>query len=190
MLLPNSRFMKNMLMFRFTFIVATTLLVFSCGTDDRVANSFSPKRQVFYDFFNDIRLQVSDMEEVYSRLDGFTADTKNFLESREAQERYSIAGFYFEKGLDREQGAYRYEDRFHEDGCVILVIAYPPHEQAIWETRFETNERGKGKQVGQNYIFYQVFTAKPQDIDLENKINTIIEQQIEKHAARIGKLFN
>ncbi len=190
MLLPNSRFMKNMLMFRFTFIVAITFLILGCGTDDRVAASFSPKRQVFYDFFNDIRLQVSDMEEVYSRLDGFTADTKSFLESREAQERYSIAGFYFEKGLDREQGAYRYEDRFHEDGCVILVIAYPPHEQSIWQTRLEKNERGKGKQVGQNYLFYQVFTAKPQDIDLENKINTIIEQQIEKHAARIGKIFN
>jgi hypothetical protein len=177
-------------MLRFTFLSVIAFTLMACGPDDRVASSFSPKRQVFYDFFNDIRLEVADLEGSYSRLEGFTEDTKHFLESREAQERYSIAGFYFEKGLDREQGAYNYEDRFDDNGCVILVIAYPPHEQSIWQTRLQMNERGKGKQVGQNYVFYQVFTAKPRDADLENKINTIIEQQMENHAATIGQLLN
>ncbi|WP_367389852.1 hypothetical protein [Lewinella sp. LCG006] len=182
--------MKSILLLRFIILWVVSFSLFACGADDRIASSFSPKRQVFYDFFNDIRLEVADLEGAYSRLEGFTEDTKNFLESREAQERYSIAGFYFEKGLDREQGAYNYEDRFEEDGCVILVIAYPPHEQSIWQTRLQNNERGKGKQVGQNYVFYQVFTAKPRDADLEQKINTIIEKQMENHAATIGKLFN
>ena len=177
-------------MLRISFICIMVFTLIACGADDHTAIAFSPKRQAFYDFFNDIRSEVADLEGSYSRLEGFTEDTRNFLESREAQERYSIAGLYFEKGLDREQGAYNYEDRFEDDGCVILVIAYPPHEQSIWQTRLQNNERGKGKQVGQNYVFYQVFTAQPRDAGLENKINTIIEQQIERHAATIGKLLN
>lgn len=177
-------------MLRFTFFWVMILTLMTCGPDDRVASSFSPKRQVFYDFFNDIRLEVADLEDDYPHLAGFTEDTKLFLESREAQERYSLAGFYFEKGLDREQGAYNYAERFEDNGCVILVIVYPPNDQSIWETRLQMNERGKGKQVGQNYVFYQVFTAQPMNADLENKINTIIEQQMENHAATIGKLLN
>lgn len=177
-------------MLRFAFLWILAFSVMACGADDRMASSFSPKRQVFYDFFNDIRLKVADLEDAYPRLQGFTESTKSFLESREAQERYSIAGLYFEQGLDRQQGAYNYEDRFAADGCVILVIVYPPQDQSIWQTRLNNNERGKGKQVGQNYVFYQVFTAQPRDASLEAKINTIIEQEIANHAATIGKLLD
>jgi len=47
-------------------------------------------------------------------------------------------------------------------------------------------DRGRGKQVGRNFVYYQVFSAKPTDVDLETKINEIIEQNLEKHAAAIA----
>ncbi|MEL6655773.1 MAG: hypothetical protein AAFY48_21235 [Bacteroidota bacterium] len=169
------------------FLVAT--FVFACGSgDDRLASS-SAKRQPYYDFFNDVRLEIADLEAQYSRLDGFTSETKKFLENRGAQQKYKIGGFYFEKGLNREQGAYDYADRFFPDGAVIHCIIYPPEQQSIWQNLLGYN-KGKGKQVGQNYVYYQVFTAQPEDTDLEQKIETIIERNMEKHAAQIGALLN
>ena len=165
------------------------MLLFACGgSDDRLASSSSPKRQPFFDFFNDIRLEISELENQYSRLDGFTAETKKFLENRTAQQKYKIGGFYFEKGLNREQGAHDYADRFYPDGAVIHCIVYPPDQQGVWQNLLGFN-KGKGIQVGQNYVYYQVFTAQPTDTDLENKIEAIIERNMEKHAAKIGALI-
>lgn len=164
-------------------------LLFSCGgADDRLATS-TPKRQPFFDFFNDVRMEVAELEPQYSRLDGFTAETKKFLENRTAQQKYKIGGFYFEKGLNREQGAYDYADRFYPDGAVIHCIVYPPDQQGVWQNLLGFN-KGKGKQVGQNYVYYQVFTAQPEDTELEQKIEAIIERNMEKHAASIGVLMN
>lgn len=159
----------------------------SCSKgNDQLANSTSPKRAVFFDFFNDIRLEIAALEEAgEDRLAGFTVDTKKFLENRDAQERYKIAGFYFEKGLDREKGAYDYADRFFSNGCVIHVIVYPPEQEAIWQS-LQGYNKGTGKQVGQNYVFYQIFTANPTDDALESKITAIVDQNITKHAAKIG----
>jgi hypothetical protein len=47
--------------------------------------------------------------------------------------------------------------------------------------------KGKGKQVGTNFVYYQVFTANPPDLGLEEKITAIIESNIEKYAATIGQ---
>lgn len=173
----------------FSGLIFLSLLVACGGSDDRIATTNSPKRQVFFDFFNDIRLEVAELEPRYSRLDGFTTQTKKFLENRTAQEKYKIGGFYFEKGLNREQGAYDYADRFYPDGAVIHCIVYPPEQQGIWQNLLGYN-KGKGKQVGQNYVYYQVFTAQPEDTELEQKIETIIEQNMEKHAAGIGAPMN
>jgi hypothetical protein len=168
-------------------LVFLLILIASCSTkDDRLATTSSPKRTVYFDFFNDVRLGIADLEEAgEDRLSGFTTETLKFLENREAQEKYKIGGFYFEKGLDREKGAYDYADRFFSNGCVIHVIVYPPDQQGVWQS-LQGYNKGKGKQVGQNYVFYQVFTANPTDEVLEAKINTIIEQNITKHAAKIG----
>ena len=126
----------------FSGLILLSLLVACGGSDDRIATTNSPKRQVFFDFFNDIRLEVAELEPRYSRLDGFTTQTKKFLENRTAQEN---------------------------------LLGY---------------NKGKGKQVGQNYVYYQVFTAQPEDTELEQKIETIIEQNMEKHAAGIGAPMN
>jgi hypothetical protein len=160
--------------------------VFGCG-DSGAANPSSPKRQVYFYFFNDIRQEIGALEEQYSRLANFTANTKTFLESREAQKTYVIGSFYFEKGLDRERGAINYADRFADDGIVVLVAIYTEREKEIYTARLEKNERSVGKQVGQNYVFYQAFTAKPRDEELEKKINNIIARQIEAHAATIAQ---
>lgn len=174
------------------YLVGVILLfaISACGGgDDHSANSSSPKRQPFFDFFNDIRAEVGELEAQYSRLDGFTVETKKFLENRTAQQKYKIGGFYFEKGLNREKGAHDYADRFYPDGAVIHCIVYPPEQQGIWQNLLGYN-KGKGKQVGQNYVYYQVFTAQPTDTDLEQKIEAIIERNMEKHAAQIGMLIN
>jgi hypothetical protein len=168
-------------------LVFLLLLIASCGAkDDRLATSNSPKRTVYFDFFNDVRLGIAALEEAgEDRLTGFTTETLSFLENREAQEKYKIGGFYFEKGLDREKGAYDYADRFFPNGCVIHVIVYPPEQEGVWQS-LQGYNKGEGKQVGQNYVFYQVFTANPVDDVLEAKIKVIIEQNIVKHAAKIG----
>ncbi|MEL7220510.1 MAG: hypothetical protein AAGJ93_04275, partial [Bacteroidota bacterium] len=156
--------------FAYCYLPLLILFFFSAcsGTDDRLATSTSPKRAVFYDFFNDVRLEVAALEEAgEERLADFTTETKKFLENREAQEKYKLAGFYFEKGLNRQKGAYDYADRFFPNGCVIHLIIYPPEQEAIW-TSLQGYNKGKGKQVGQNYVFYQVFTANPTDEALEN----------------------
>lgn len=174
------------------YLIGGILLVFlsTCGGgDDRLATTSSPKRQVFYDFFNDIRMEIAELEAQYSRLDGFTVETKKFLENRAAQQKYKIGGFYFEKGLNREKGAHDYADRFYPDGAVIHCIVYPPDQQGVWQNLLGYN-KGKGIQVGQNYVFYQVFTAQPTDTDLEHKIEAIIERNMEKHAAEIGVLID
>ena len=72
---------------------------------------------------------------------------------------------------------------------MIHCIVYPPEQQGIWQNLLGYN-KGKGKQVGQNYVYYQVFTAQPEDTELEQKIETIIEQNMEKHAAGIGAPMN
>ena len=164
------------------------MLVACGGGDDRLAST-TAKRQPYFDFFNDVRVEIADLEAQYSRLDGFTTETKKFLENRAAQQKYRVGGFYFEKGLNREKGAYDYADRFFPDGAVIHCIIYPPEQQGIWQNLLGYN-KGKGKQVGQNYVYYQVFTAQPEDTDLERKIETIIERNMEKHAAQIGALMN
>ena len=145
-------------------------------TDDRLAQSTSPKRAAIFAFFNAVRLDLANEEEYNSRLDGFTEETKVFLEYRQAQSLYRIAGMYFEKNLDREHGAYEYADRFYDEGLVIHLIIYPPDQEYIWESLLGYN-KGKGKQVGTNFVYYKVFTANPPDLGMEEKITAIIEKQ-------------
>ncbi len=164
------------------------LLCCSCGPqDDREAKAIAPNRQVYYDFFNDIRLEIAPLEEEHSRLEGFMEETKIFLESRETQGYYDLTGMYFERNLNREEGAYDYEDRFFDDGMVIHFIVYPPQEMFRYEGLLGVN-KGYGKQVGQNFVYYQIFSAKPTDTELEEEIKSIVERNIEKHAQFIGNL--
>jgi len=163
------------------------LITLTCShTDDRLAQSTSSKRAEVFAFFNAVRLDLATEEGSYSRLEGFTEGTKTFLEDRKAQSLYRIAGMYFEKNLDREQGAYEYADRFYGEGLVVHLIIYPSDEEYIWESLLG-KDKGKGKQVGSNFVYYQVFTANPPDPDLEEKITLVIENNINKYAATIGQ---
>ncbi len=175
------KFINYILLFSFFFLLT------NCGeTDERIARSSSPKRQEIYDFMNDVRLEIAEFEQHYTRLNDFVEETKTFLQSRDAQSYYKISGLYFEKNLNREKGAYNYEDRFFDNGMMIHVIIYPPSQKGVWQAVLGI-DKGKGKQVGRNFIYYQVFTAQPTDETLENKINEIIERNIEKYAAQIGE---
>lgn len=166
-------------------LILITIFSSACGSrDERIATSFSPSRQVYYDFFNDIRLEIAELEPDYKSLEGFTEMTKTYLESKESQRLYQLTGVYFEKNKNREQGAYEYEDRFFVNGSQLHFIVYPPEEKVRYETALGVN-KGYGKQVGQNYVYYQVFTANPTDEVLENKIKTIVENNIQKHAQYI-----
>lgn len=160
------------------------LLVGCAPANPNEAKCFSPKRQVIYDFFNEVRYEVAGLTKDYARLDGFQKETKSFLESKSAQGHYKIAGLYYERGLNRQKGAHQYEDRFFADGMIVHLIVYPPDQEQVWKNLIGFN-KGKGKQVGNNFVFYQVFTAQPTDEALENKINTIIENKIKAHASAI-----
>lgn len=161
--------------------------IISCGkTDERLAESPTSRLDAIYDFFNDVRLEIIEIESQYPYLENFTEDTRKFLENKKAQKLFQLAGLYFEKGLDREKGAYEYEDRFFEKGMVLHLIILPPTQETAWKSRIGV-DKGQGKQVGQNFIYYQTFTAQPVDDDLEAKINTIIEQNIKKHAAELSE---
>ena len=158
----------------------------SCGpSDSRLAKAPGPNFQPYYDFFNDIRLEIADLQEQHPRLEGFLEQTKDFLESRESQKLYDLSGLYFEKNLNRQQGAYDYADRFFENGMVLHFIIYPPKERYRYEALLGKN-KGHGKQVGQQFVYYQVFTANPTDLDLEEAIKSIVDRNIEKHAQYIG----
>ena len=158
----------------------------ACGpSDDRLAQAPGPNLQPYYDFFNDIRLEIADLQEEYPRLEGFLEETKDYLESRESQQLYDLSGLYFEKNLNRQQGAHNYADRFFEDGMVLHFIVYPAKEQFRFEQLLGRN-KGYGKQVGQQFVYYQVFTAKPTDLELEEAIKNIVDRNIEKHAQYIG----
>ncbi|MEZ4986578.1 MAG: hypothetical protein R2795_16335 [Saprospiraceae bacterium] len=170
-----------------TVLLSIGMLLLGCSpTDPMDAQTPSSLREPFFDFFNAIRREVHTLEEEYPRIAGFGTETKAFLENRESQALYKIAGFYFERNLNREQGAYNYADRFFDDGCVIHCIVYPPEQVVVWQN-LQGYNKGKGKQVGVNFVYYQVFTAHPEDIALENRIGHIIEQKMEEYAATIGQ---
>lgn len=177
--------MKKIIHHFLLFIILATAV--SCGeTDERFAESPSSKLKGVYRFFNDVRLDVLELEPEYSQLENFTKETKKYLQSKTSQKLYEVAGLYFEKRLNREQGAIEYEDRFLEDGMVLNLIVFSPKEEITWKNSLGYR-KGKGKQVGVNFIYYQVFTAQPINEALEDKINAIIEQNIEKHAAELSR---
>jgi len=176
--------MKKIIHHLLLLIMIVTIV--SCGkTDERLAESRSSKLNGVYHFFNDVRLDIIELEPQYNRLENFAIETKKFLESKKSQELYEVAGLYFEKRLNREKGAIEYEDRFLADGMVLHLIVFPPKEELAWKNALG-DRKGKGKQVGVNFIYYQTFTAQPTDEILEKKINKIIEQNIEKHAADLS----
>lgn len=170
------------------FLLVLVSLISCRETDERLAKSPASRLDNIYDFFNDVRLDIIEMEAEYPYLENFTDDTRKFLENKKAQKLYQLAGLYFEKGLNREKGAYEYEDRFFEEGMVLHLIVFPPEQEFAWKSRIGV-DKGQGKQLGQNFIYYQIFTAHPTDDDLEAKINTIIEQNIKKHAAALSELM-
>jgi hypothetical protein len=76
--------MSRLLTFGGCWIILFATLACS-HTDDRLAQSTSPKRAAIFAFFNAVRLDLANEEEYNSRLDGFTEETKVFLEDRQAQ---------------------------------------------------------------------------------------------------------
>jgi len=166
--------------------VIFSLTLFQCGEagDPRIAKPYQKGEQAFYDFMNDVRLEVAELEKSNIQLEKFTSETKKFLEMRKAQDRYKVVGLYHERGLDREKGAHKYADRFEEGGCVIKIVFFNEDQKS----RCLANEgvtKGHCQEVGPYYLYTQVFTANPVSEGLENAINAIITKNVKKHEAAI-----
>ncbi|RME98478.1 MAG: hypothetical protein D6772_08965 [Bacteroidetes bacterium] len=173
-----------------SFFVALLLLVFllpDCSGDPRLATTMNSRRKPLYDFFNDIRLAIAAEFPDHPRLPDFLEKTKTYLESQQAQDLYKLGGMYYEHNLNRQQGAYEYEDRFFENGCIIHIVLYPPEQEILWKN-LQGYHKGSGKQIGQNFLFYQVFTAKPTDEAFETRIVEIINEQLATQAAALAQL--
>jgi hypothetical protein len=138
------------------------LVLSDCAGDDRLATTLNSRRKPLYAFFNDVRLAIAKEFPDHARLPDFLEKTKTHLESKDAQDLYKLSGMYFEHNLNRKEGAYEYEDRFFANGCIIHVILYPPEQEILWEN-LQGYRKGGGKQIGQNFLFHQVFTAQPTD---------------------------
>lgn len=162
-------------------LVLITSLLGCKPKDERLARPLAPSRQPHYDFFNDIRLDIGALEPLYPRLEGFTDDTRKYLQSHRSQSLYRIAGMYFEKNKNRAQGAYQYEDRFLVNGCQLHCIIYP-HEQYDLYQSLVGYRKGYGRELEKSLVYYQIFTANPVDTLLEEQIKHIIDRNIDKHA--------
>jgi len=172
---------------KFSFMLLACLMLLQCGSSDpRIAKPLSSDKQAFYDFMNDVRLEISDMEAKNLQLENFTKLTKSYLQSAATQRAPKLADMYHEKGLLRDVGAHNYADRFDTGGCVIRTVFYDDAEK----TRCVSNDgvnKIKCRQVGKYHLLTQVFTANPVSEDLEAKINAIIDRNIEKHKAALAK---
>ena len=158
----------------------------TCGEQEgNLAKPLAPSRQPYYDFFNDVRLEIGELEPLYPRLENFMEETRNYLENKDAQSLYRIAGLYFEKNKNREQGAWNYEDRFFVNGCQLHFIVYPMDQYGVFQNVVGIR-KGYGRELPGSLVYYQIFTANPTDSLLETEIKTIVERNIDKHAPYIG----
>ncbi|MGK0366572.1 MAG: hypothetical protein ACI85O_003647 [Saprospiraceae bacterium] len=163
-----------------TFFLLIALLNISCNSDPKLAYPSDSNEQLLYDFFNDIRLQVSVLEPGRKQLQGWTRETKQYLENAGAQKLYKTAGLYFELNKNREKGAHDYADRFFDNGCQIHIIVYPPEQHKRYSENIG-RRKTYGRQLGKHSVLYQVFTAQPDNPALEDDIKTIIESVMEKY---------
>jgi len=164
----------------FVVFLFIALLSISCNSDPKLAYPSDSSEQLLYDFFNDIRLQVSVLEPGRKQLKGWTRETKQYLENARAQKMYKTAGLYFELNKNREKGAHDYADRFFDNGCQIHIIVYPPEQNERYAANIG-RRKTYGRQLGKHYVLYQVFTAQPENPALEDDIKTIIERVMEKY---------
>lgn len=168
-------------------LLVLSAIVVSCNDDPRLASTLNAQRKPLYAFFNDVRLDIEAALPNHPRLPEFMDKTKNFLESQESQDLYKLSGMYFEYNLNREEGAYEYEDRFFDNGCIVHIILYPADQQILWQN-LQGYNKGGGMQVGRNFLFHQVFSAQPTDEVFEQTIVEIINNNVEKHAAALGAI--
>jgi hypothetical protein len=171
----------------FAILLLIGILLPDCTGDAQLASTLNSRRKPLYAFFNDVRLAIDREFPDHPRLPDFLEKTKTHLESQEAQSLYKLSGMYYEHNLNREEGAYDYADRFFADGCIIHIILYPPEQEILWEN-LQGYNKGGGKQIGQNFLFHQVFTAQPADTAFEARVVAIIDEQVSKHAAALAQL--
>lgn len=164
-------------------LLALLFLLPGCESDPRIAKAPGSHRKIFYEYFNDIRLQIAELEKTHVQLENFTRDTRAFLESREAQSRYEVCGLYFERGKDRSRGAYNLADRFFTGGCQIHLIFYTENEFERFEA-VKNKDKAKGVEIDGYLFYYQVFTANPASEGLEKELAGIIENTLQKYRGR------
>ena len=162
------------------------ILIGSCGpSDSRVAVPPDPDKQAFYDFFNDVRLQIDERAGSSPHLATWIEQTKAFLESSDVQRMYRVAGVYFENHKNREQGAWSFEDRFFDNGAQIHLVFYPLKDKERYQ-----DEIGKDKTFAKevaDYLFvYQLFTANPTDEKLERNLRSIVEQTLDRYQPKLS----
>lgn len=164
-------------------LLVMSFICLSCQGDPRVAKTPGSHRKVFYEYYNDIRLQIAELEATHPQLENWTGSTKAFLENKSAQTAYEVVGLYFEKGKDRTRGAHDLADRFFTDGCQIHLIFYTEDERDRYEA-VKNRDKAHGQEIDGYLFYYQVFTANPSATELEQQINNILVNTLEKYRGR------
>ena len=175
--------MKRFLLFAFFLSIA--LFNTSCDSSDpKLAYPSDSSEQLLYDFFNDIRLQVGVLETGREQLEGWTRETKEYLENTRVQKMYKIAGMYFEVNKDRTRAGQNLAKRFFANGCQIHIMIYPIEQKESFTESIGVDGT-YGGEMGKYYVVYQVYTSQPEKRDFEDDIKKIIEGVMEKYAAEM-----
>ena len=166
--------------------LSITLFSISCDTKDpKLAYPSDSSEQLLYDFFNEVRLQVSVLEPGRERLKNWTQETKAYLESTRMQKMYQVAGLYFEVNKDKTKGGRNLAKRFFDNGCQIHIMIYPIEQKESFSQSIGVDGTFGGE-MGKYYLVYQVFTAQPENREFEDDIKTIIERVMAEYEPKMN----